>query len=144
MGEVVQMRPKYLPDAFERFWEAYPLKVKKGPARRQWQWAMEYTGFDADRIVAGAAAYAAKCRRDGTEDRYIQAPHKWLQDERWDDVYEKSSPIIDPETSLDRARASSITKLKCRVPNVDDAGARRLIALGFLIDSDAKAAGYDV
>ncbi|MBP5915889.1 hypothetical protein F3K34_27980 [Streptomyces sp. LBUM 1486] len=75
------------PDAFEAFWEAYPVKVGKPAVIKQWNKELK-AGVPAARIVQAAADYAAQQR--GVERQFIKLPKNWLNDGYYD--AEPSSP----------------------------------------------------
>ena len=70
--------------AFELFWEAYPLKVKKARARgalKQVEGRIEF-----DTILTAVKKFAAMIRRTG---EFCPHPATWINDERWDDELEQ-------------------------------------------------------
>jgi hypothetical protein len=67
--------------AFERFWDVYPLKVKKGYARQCWDRAVRRAS--PEKIIRGAKRYAEDPHR---EDAYTAHPSSWLNQDRWDDA----------------------------------------------------------
>lgn len=70
-------------EAFDRFWNTYPRKVKKPAAIKSFKAAIKKS--DAEQIIRGAKAYADLCRKNGTEQNYIAHPSSWLNQERWND-----------------------------------------------------------
>jgi hypothetical protein len=69
-------------DQFGTFWAAYPRRVGKLAARRQWDKAAK-AGVAPDVIVAAAARYANEC--EGREAQFIKHPSTWLSNGCWDD-----------------------------------------------------------
>lgn len=67
--------------AFGRFWDVYPLKVKKGYARQCWDRAVKRA--TPERIIRGARRYAEDPNRS---DAYTAHPSSWLNQDRWDDA----------------------------------------------------------
>lgn len=67
--------------AFERFWAVYPLKVKKGYARKCWDRAVRQA--TPERIIRGAKRYAEDPNRS---DEFTAHPSSWLNQGRWDDA----------------------------------------------------------
>ena len=95
-------------DGFARFWAAYPRKAGKNKAR-QW-WAQRLAeGVCADDLIMAAEHYAAKLKRDRTEERYMKMPANFLgPEECWQDY---ASPPDDDEEeehyqTIDELRAS--------------------------------------
>ena len=69
-------------EGFEKFWSAYPRKVDKGRARKDFDKAMKLT--DLDTILAGVERYK---KSDTVKDGYIKYPSTWLNAEGWSDEY---------------------------------------------------------
>ena len=83
--------------AFDAWWAAYPRQYGIGAARRQWMWALAKVDNDHDKLIRAAADYAAYCRREGLEERYILAPAKWFIDEHWLDQHVQPAAAADPQ-----------------------------------------------
>jgi hypothetical protein len=81
-GKRAAPRPKATEEQFARFWAEYPLRKGKAPAHERF---VKLTPEEGERAIAGAAAYAAECRRKGTEDRYIKWAQGWLTERRFED-----------------------------------------------------------
>ena len=81
-----------------------------GAARRAWIWALSAVdpANDSQQIIEAAKAYAAYCKRESIEARFIPMPARWLADERWNDKLPEP-PRISGDANL-RARASTISK----------------------------------
>jgi hypothetical protein len=75
-------------DGFDRFWQAYPRKVAKPAARKAWA---KLSPEQRDQAIAAAPVFAAKTRRDGTEERFTPHPATWLSNERFDEFMPGSS-----------------------------------------------------
>jgi hypothetical protein len=88
---------------FDRFWDAYPLKKGKKPARVSWDRAIK-AGWNPEVIIDGAAAYRAEIVGSGREIKY---PQGWLTDERWTDT---PGPVV-PRTKVERNRVALIKGL---------------------------------
>lgn len=85
------------PDLFDEFWSAYPQKVGKVAARRNFDRAVK-AGADPGDIIAGAKRYAAS---ENVRRGYVKHPQGWLTDGRWAD--EAQPPIPQPsEATNDR------------------------------------------
>jgi len=81
------------PEAFARFWQAYPRKIAKEDARRAWR-ARIREKVKAEELVRAAENYARKLKREGTEERFILYPSTFLgPGRRWLD-YLDSEPYI--------------------------------------------------
>lgn len=99
---------KDIPDeAFETFWKAYPKKVGKPSAKKNFARALR-AGADAEAIIAGARAYAA--RMQGKEATYLKHPQGWLSDERWND--EKRIEASDPNAGLSQGQIELREKIR--------------------------------
>lgn len=68
--------------SFLRFWQAYPLKIAKGEARKAWPAAFKAVKGDGERIVTAAERYRDDPNRDPAFTRH---PATWLRRECWDD-----------------------------------------------------------
>ena len=75
---------------FDDFWAAWPRKVDKGHARTAWRTAAKKA--DPSVIVAAAAAFAAKCKAERTEPKFICHAATWLRGERWTDQETDARP----------------------------------------------------
>ena len=81
------------PDAFEKFWTAYPRKAGKAAALRAWQRARKTVTEET--LLNAAARYAGDPNR---EDAFTAHASTWLSQGRWDD-----EPLPPRPTSQDRA-----------------------------------------
>jgi hypothetical protein len=70
---------KFIDDAFERFYAAYPRKIAPGAARRAWAGAIKRAS--PSEIIAAAVAYAKS--RVGEDPKYTPHPATWLNGDRW-------------------------------------------------------------
>lgn len=64
---------------FEQFWKVYPRKVDKGMAYKKYQ-ARRKDGFSDDQLIAAATNYAARCKSERTETKFIKHPKTFLSD----------------------------------------------------------------
>lgn len=71
------------PAAFDRFWEAYPLKVGKGKARDVFTRKKVAPIVDDLLAAIGRQKVSADWTKDGGQ--YIPHPSTWLNQERWQD-----------------------------------------------------------
>lgn len=87
-----QISPSTVPveDPFDRFWQHYPRKVSKVAARRKWATITKGV-VDPEAIIAGAEAFAAFVKAEGTEPRFIKHPDVWLNKGCWEDELEPAS-----------------------------------------------------
>lgn len=68
----------YTPD-FEQFWLVYPRKVGKGEAYKKYK-ARLNDGFSEAELLEAATNYAAQCKRDRTEEKYIKHGKTFLSE----------------------------------------------------------------
>jgi hypothetical protein len=68
--------------SFEAFWSAYPRKVAPREAERIWADMAEFKGLDTARVIQAARDYASRCG----DLEFVPAPHRWLQQGRYDDA----------------------------------------------------------
>jgi len=69
-------------DLFEKFWAAYPRKIKKLTAEKAWRAAIRRK-IDPTHIVEAAQRYAETSR--DTDRRYVPYPASWLNGGAYDD-----------------------------------------------------------
>ncbi len=62
---------------FEAWWQGYPRKVRKHNAYTCWKTRLR-EGVTIDALMGAGDRYAAACRRDGTEVRFIMHPATFL------------------------------------------------------------------
>jgi hypothetical protein len=72
--------------AFELFWEAYPLKVKKARARLGLKKVQREGKIEFETILTAVKKFATMIRRTG---ELCPHPATWINDERWDDELEQ-------------------------------------------------------
>jgi len=94
-----QIFPSTVPveDPFDRFWQHYPRKVSKIAARRKWA-TITKGEVDPEAIIAGAEAFAAFVKAEGTEPRFIKHPDVWLNKGCWEDELIPTSPARGEQT----------------------------------------------
>jgi len=93
---------------FDRFWEAYPRKVGKSSARKQWEEQME-SGVDPEDLIASAENYAKECSAHGAEERYVKHGSNFLAENRFEDY--------TPENYQPTQTANQPIKRDSRPPN---------------------------
>jgi len=72
-------------DLFENFWEVYPRRIAKEPARKAWKTAIKTV--DPEVIISSAGRYATSVAN--SEPRFIAHPSTWLNGKRWEDDAEQ-------------------------------------------------------
>ena len=80
------------PDGFKDFWDNYPRKIGKGKAEEKYKEQLQATTPDA--LLNAVKNFAAECRIQQTEKRYIPYPSTWLNQGRWKD-YDVAPPAQD-------------------------------------------------
>lgn len=86
-----------LDPAFDEFWQAFPVKKGKKPARQSWDRAIR-AGIRPSVMIDGALRYRVELERNPTTSpKWAQG---WITDERWND--EPSAPPR-PVTKSERA-----------------------------------------
>lgn len=90
--------------AFDEFWSAYPMKVGKVAARRNFDRAVK-SGADQGEIIAGAKRYASS---ENVRRGYIKHPQGWLTDGRWAD---EAQPPIPQQSEATNDRQSFLRKI---------------------------------
>ena len=80
------------PDGFKDFWDNYPRKIGKGKAEEKYKEQLQATTPDV--LVNAVKNFAAECRIQQTEKRYIPYPSTWLNQGRWKD-YDVAPPAQD-------------------------------------------------
>jgi hypothetical protein len=96
--------PPALEASFSRFWEAYPKKVGKKPARAAW---LRIAPDDALLASMLAALDRHRRSRDWTKDEgaFIPHPATWLNASRWEDELEVNTQAsLNGHSPEDRAR----------------------------------------
>lgn len=94
-------------DAFGRFWHAFPSdrKANKTGCRAKFDKAVK-SGVDPEHIITAAQAYRDDPNRLSA---YTVAPHRWLNEERWD---AGPLPGRPPESATDRKLAVATDRAK--------------------------------
>ncbi len=87
---------------FDEFWQAYPLKKGKKPARARWDKALK-EGNDPAAIIAGAHQYRREMAAH--PDPRIKFPEGWLNAERWND---EAGPAPQPQSKRERTQRALI------------------------------------
>lgn len=82
---------------FDAFWSVFPSerKANKPGCKKKFAQAIK-SGVDAQHIIAAAAAYRDDPNR---ESKFTVAPHRWLNEERWD-----AGPLPEKATTGSQAR----------------------------------------
>lgn len=66
------------PEEFESFWSAYPRKIGKREAFRNWETRRKRDRISPEDMVKAAQHYAEECRLKGTDIKYIKHPATFL------------------------------------------------------------------
>lgn len=77
-------------EKFDRFWAAYPKKIGKPHARKNFAKAIA-AGADPEAIIAAAVLYADT---EAVKRGFVKHPQGWLTDERWND------PDLKPKSTF--------------------------------------------
>ena len=87
--------PKDSPEApkgaFVRFWESYPTHPRKVARDKcEVKWNAAELDLIADKVLAGLEAW--KASEQWASPDYIPAPHRWLNERRWEAIEALSTP----------------------------------------------------
>lgn len=84
----------YNPDAFEKFWKAYPNKTGRGEAEKRWT---ELKPDDAliEKIIKAVETQKTWAQWTKDNGQFIPHPSTWLNNKRWED----QGPSAPPEPS---------------------------------------------
>lgn len=82
------------PPEFEQWWAAYPKKVGKRRALKDWKQAVKRER--AGEIIAATRQFAEYHAAYGTEKRFIPNPSTWLNRDGWGDELPQIRPIHAP------------------------------------------------
>ena len=80
---------EHLEERFEEFWKLYPRKISKAKAKLRFQSALKKTSSDV--ILQGVKNYLKEIEIKKTDEQYIAHPATWLNQERWNDEYQRIS-----------------------------------------------------
>lgn len=81
---VEEIRIKTPPVGFEEFWEAYPRRIGKGKASKQFESALKRTNLPNMLKAIESQKHSDQWRKDGGQ--FIPHPATWLSQDRWLDV----------------------------------------------------------
>lgn len=96
------------PSDFDRFWEAYPLKVGKDDSRLVFLRTLHAHKGTAIEMIAGAQRYAEAMADE--DPKYVKEPRNWLRGRHWADelpARRKPPPHVNgrqPFSALERLR----------------------------------------
>lgn len=107
---------------FEHIWSAYPRKVGKGRAEKEWAKARRLASFEE--IAKPLAAFSAAIA--GTETRFIPHLATWLHQRRWED--DQSHAANRARTSTDDLRRLSTVSATDDLERLFAAPQLRLVA----------------
>lgn len=86
---------------FDRFWQAYPRRVAKAAARREFEKAVTKTTIDV--ILTAVAAY----KRNKPDYQDWAHARTWLYNERWEDEWESEQTMSQEQIDYWQARQRS-------------------------------------
>lgn len=92
-------------DLFEQFWQAYPRKVGKPPARKAFTHAL--IDVDVGDIASGLRAWCSYWTLRG-EEEFIPHPTTWLNQQRWNDRPPSPPHSETPEEQFARLFPDSV------------------------------------
>ena len=92
------------PEAFEQFWDAYPMNHNRVQATKAWNSAIKKDA--PENIIAGAVRYRAY--REGEDERFTKYPNNWLREELWRNDWVK---VLSPEQLKTKKLAEAIERL---------------------------------
>lgn len=103
-----QPSPSATESLFARFWNAYPKKIGKARALRQWRKLQPSEGM-TERLIAAVDTQAQSPEWTRENRRFVPAPARWLEEGRWDDEPVPHAPHVTgtekPITAEERQRA---------------------------------------
>jgi hypothetical protein len=93
----VEPEPESTDEQFDAFWSVFPSerKANKPGCRKKFAQAIK-SGIEAQAIIAAAAAYRDDPNREA---KFTVAPHRWLNEERWD-----AAPLPEKNVTGSQAR----------------------------------------
>jgi len=83
---VPNITKEYISVHFEKFWTIYPLRANnpKKPAKQKFEAAIK-RGISPEDIIRGAQNYAALCKAENKEPKFIAQAVTFINQERWND-----------------------------------------------------------
>ena len=93
---------KNIEEAFEEWWQLYPIRKSKGAARKAYARIIKKKLATVEHLKLGAMRYAASVT--GHDFEYIKHPATWLNGECWLDEPEKRPASSGPEKHASSAR----------------------------------------
>lgn len=86
---------------FEELWQEYPRKVDKAQAYKKYKARLE-DGYSHEQLLVAVRNYAAQCRKERTEDRYIKHGKTFLGESTpFLDYLPKEQPQTNPDPADD-------------------------------------------
>jgi hypothetical protein len=125
---------------FAEFWAAYPRKVSKGGARRQWRVALRRKA-DPRQIIAAAERFRDECGARGTPKDYIPHPTSWLSNERYADEPSVPQNATAPAVAAPSAGRLNDEQLLAAVIRLCGDHAQPVTAARVIIDAVRSQAG---
>ncbi len=78
------------PEEFEKFWEVYPKQQRKNKPDALKAWNAAKKKSPTDEIIAGLIKFS---KTEEGQGKYCPWPQKWLNQERWKEDFEESTPV---------------------------------------------------
>ena len=98
------------PDAFQQWFSFYPKKLAKGEAFLAYRQQIK-AGHSPEDLLTGCQAFAALCRKEKTDKKFIPHPATWLRAQRWLDENLQPEPILTPDQiSANKDRADRLLR----------------------------------
>lgn len=108
---------------FEQFWKVYPRHEGKLAAWRCWKRCRREV--DERTLLDAARRYAAKVRREGTEQRYIKLASTFLgPDRHWEEALHLQEPLTGRERPTTGPRACDFESQDAGHPPMADDGSK--------------------
>ena len=86
---------------FDRFWDLYPKKIKKGMCEIVWVDIFQSLSYDNAATLLKSILQAVKNQIETWDDhKYIPSPDNWLKDQRWHDVIIKQKTQAEKDKEL--------------------------------------------
>ena len=143
--EIGKIQGRKKPGSFEksldRFWAAYPKKFGKPLVIRSLKAALKKT--DIETILKSLRFFVDDIGRNGTAPRFIIAPHRWLDNERWTDEYVNSTAFVEETAPAEiekeiKANSKNSFELTIRSSLLNELGLRRYISWFRQVDIEKR------
>ena len=110
-------------ELFDEWWEVYPRKNDKTPARKSYSKALKAVNGDHQILLEGAKNYAK--REAGTPAEFLRYPSTWLNKETWQDYTgsnqdEASSQVKNLVEQGEISGLYKLTGVQCPPPEIPE------------------------